>query len=381
MHLKKLTFDFIEKLEKFDYELSGLDHIWNILFPDPSEKWHCLYVTKYTGTFFISHRNGEGGTLEVEAGKSIKIRDSGVFGDARLFYPDEDSLSLWERLLRSAIKWLNRSAKNWIKTNQQILREYPLNYRKGTVPASIVRASLNEMYRVDKELGEREVKKFIKLVEEGYFLKMDHGILDSMTASTFFTYCKIAYIAGARKDEKIDPGLSGVEMYRKYADGRHEGLLHIDPDSEQEFADWIDGKHPKRSGGGHPWEIKRGGNTTHISLYVRRPSYYRKEKFAVELNGPASTRLAETIKMFLALHKASLPITISQPESIRKRLLGQENVGIIPSYSSLHRANQQFSEEDEVFDVLYFDDLGRYKRRIKPFIRWEALPVLRLRDY
>ncbi len=60
-------------------------------------------------------------------------------------------------------------------------------------------------------------------------------------------------------------------MYARYADGRHDGLLDINPASEQEFADWIDGTHPERGMGGHPWEIKRGGNTTHIDLIVSRP--------------------------------------------------------------------------------------------------------------
>jgi hypothetical protein len=41
-------------------------------------------------------------------------------------------------------------------------------------------------------------------------------------------------------------------MYERYADGRHEGLLDIDGDSAQAFADWIDGTHPKRGCGGHP---------------------------------------------------------------------------------------------------------------------------------
>jgi len=36
-------------------------------------------------------------------------------------------------------------------------------------------------------------------------------------------------------------------MYAHFADGRHEGLLEIDPDSAEKFADWIDGKHPKRA--------------------------------------------------------------------------------------------------------------------------------------
>jgi hypothetical protein len=165
-------------------------------------------------------------------------------------------------------------------------------------------------------------------------------------------------------------------MYRLYADGRHEGLLEIAPDSEQEFADWIDGSHPKRTVGGHPWEIKRGGNNTHIDLSVSRPSPYRKERFTVELRAESTGRLAETVRMFLAIHEAGLPVSIAHPDAVRKRLLAQDNIGIVPSYASLHRANQHFRPTDDVFDVLHYDDLGRFKRRATPFITWEPLPIL-----
>lgn len=169
-------------------------------------------------------------------------------------------------------------------------------------------------------------------------------------------------------------------MYKLYADGRHEGLLDIDPSSGKEFADWIDGAHPKREGGGHPWEIKRGGNTTHIDLSVSRPSLYRKDSFKVELRGESIGRMVETIRMFLAIHETKMPISIANPESVRKRLLAQDNIGIIPVYASLHRANQHFSQDMDVFDVMYYDDLGRFKRRITPFITWEPLPILKPAD-
>jgi len=207
----------------------------------------------------------------------------------------------------------------------------------------------------------------------------DCGIVKTMTANDFFDYCKIAYIAAAEKKGQVNKALSGKALYEIYADGRHEGLLDIDPTSESEFSDWIDGTHPKRDRGGHPWEIKRGGNTTLIGLRVTRPSWNSKENFKLELYGGASTRLVESIKMFLAIYKAGLPITISDAIGIRKRLLGQDNIGIVPNYVSLHRANQEFSEEEAIYDVLYFDDLGRYKRRIVPFIRWTALPILKVR--
>lgn len=166
-------------------------------------------------------------------------------------------------------------------------------------------------------------------------------------------------------------------MYERYADGRHEGLIDIKANSKQEFADWIDGKHPKKSRGGHPWEIKRGGNTTHINLSVSRPKFLQKEKFKVCLTGAAVTRLKETICMFLAIVDAGLPITISDPEGIRKRLLGQDNIGIYPEQHSLHRANQHYREHEDVYDVIHLHDLGRYKRRVIPFVTWEPLPVLK----
>ena len=136
-------------------------------------------------------------------------------------------------------------------------------------------------------------------------------------------------------------------------------------------------EHPKRSTGGHPWEIKRGGNTTNIQLQVYRPTGRFGGKFKVRLHGPAITRMAEVLNMLLGIHQAGLPITVSDPEGIRSRLLGLDNIGIVPAYETLHRAGQRFPKEQNVYDVMYFDDLGRYKRRISPFIRWEPLPILK----
>ena len=378
--LEQQTYQFLKALGKFDYALSSLDRVWKVLFKGPGQQWNYLYISKYQKTYFINHVNGESGTLEVEPEKSVKVMEPGAFSNARPFYPEEELMEDWMQLLSAAGKWLKLVEKDGVKANRQVQEEYPLKYRYGTVPHSLVRESIPGAFRLDKALGKSKARKLIRLVEEGYFMNRENTIAPSMTAARYFEYCKIAYLAAARKEDRIDSSLSGREMYKLYADGRHEGLLDIDPHSEQEFADWIGHKHPKWTGGGHPWEIKRGGNTTHIDLSVRRPDYYSKEGFVVEVNGPSIIRMVEAMKMFLAIHEASLPISIAEPESVRKRLLGQDNVGIIPEYASLHRANQRFHPEEDVFEVMYYDDLGRHKRRITPFIRWEALPVLRLRD-
>ena len=380
MEFTAITYAFVKELTDFSYELSCLDRIWSILFPDQKDRWNYLHVTKYKHTFYISHVEGDSGGLEVEPKKGVRAMDlMGASSPHRTESLDRLAV-LWEPLITTARQWLKAVRKDWIKANKRVQAEYPLRYRYGIVPNSLVRASLPDVYRLDKELGKARTRKLVGLVEDGFFLKEENTEISSMTADDYFRYCRIAYLAAKREDETVDESLSGREMYARYADGRHEGLLDIDAASEREFADWIDGSHPRRGTGGHPWEIKRGGNTTHIDLSVSRPSSYRKEGFKVELRGESIGRMVEVMRMFLALHEAGLPVSIANPEGVRKRLLARDNIGIIPSYAPLHRANQHFGRDEDVFDVMYYDDLGRFKRRITPFITWEPLPILKPRD-
>jgi hypothetical protein len=299
------------------------------------------------------------------------------FGSSHALDSNPHLAKEWQSLATLACKWLKVVRRDWIKANRHVQDNYPMNCRYGIVPNALVQASLPDVYRIDRELGTLRTRKLVRLVEEGFFRREENTVAQSMTAADYFRYCRIAYIAARRKGERIDLSLSAREMYARYADGRHEGLLDIDENSEQEFADWIDGKHPKRACGGHPWEIKRGGNTTHINLAVMRPSVHSNEGFKVELCGASIGRMVETMRMLLAIHKEGLPISMWDYEGVRKRLLAQDNIGIVASYDSLHRANQRFPREQDVYDVLYYNDLGRFKRRLTPFITWEPLPILK----
>ena len=378
MNLLASTYKLLQELDDFSYTLSALDCIWDIVCPTDTNCWDHIRVSRYRATYYIAHINGDSGTVEVVPDIDIRILSSGGVPSFQIHKQGRSVVS-WELLITSAIDWLKAVRKDWIKANILIREAYPLRNRYGVVPHSIIRASLSAVYRLDTELCKESCMAFVRLVEDGFFNNAENTEIKTMTAADYFRYCRIAYITGKRDDEHVNESMSGREMYAHFADGRHEGLLEIDPESEEEFADWIDGKHPKRTIGGHPWEIKRGGNTTHIDLTVSRPSY-RKEWFKVELLAEATGRLAETVRMFMAIREAGLPISISHPEAVRKRLLAQDNIGIVPSYASLHRANQHFSTSDDVFDVMHYDDLGRYKRRITPFITWEPLPILKPKD-
>lgn len=365
--VEEVLFGFLKELEAFEYAMESLDHIWNVLFPSENGKWHHLRVVNYKEAYVFIDITGDLKPIELKKPNSIN-----ELPDYR--FPD---LNGWSNLVHEARNWLKLVAKDWITANKRVRIEYPLDYRKGIVPHALIRATFADYFRFDLEVGPEKKQKNIELVESLYLRRSENTELESLTANEYFNYCKIAYIAAKREDEQVDETLSGRELYRMFADGRDDGLLEIDGDSQQEFADWIDGKHPKKGMGGHPWEIKRGGNTTHITLAVYRPPYSQRNRFIIELCGEAWTRFAETLKMLYAIHEAGLPITITNPESVRKRLLAQDNVGVIPSYDSYHRANQYFPAKQDVFEVLHYKDLGRYKRRITPFITWEPLPILR----
>jgi hypothetical protein len=251
--MQKNALGFIKKLQSLEYEISGSDRFWDVLFPDNESKWNHLHINQYQATFYLYHVNGDG-VISVGPGNKVEGTDS--FGQSKGYIENEP---LWEHLLTYAYKWLVKIDRDWIKANRLMQQQYPPAYRYGIVPHSLIRTSLTDFYRLDKELGKRRMAKVVKLVEDGWFRRDANLINETMTANDFFEYCRIAYIAAKRKDDKVDASLTGREMYTLYADGRHEGILDIDPSSPKAFADWIDHKHPKYSGGGHPWEIKRGG--------------------------------------------------------------------------------------------------------------------------
>jgi hypothetical protein len=365
-NLDQLLLSFVDEIHAFHYTISSLDRIWDVLFPGENDKWHHLRIVKYQERYFFIDIAGNTGGLEFQ-----KLH--GISPLSGFEIPEIDS---WAKLIGHARAWLKLLRKDWIATNKRVQLEFPLNLRQGTAPHALIRSSFPNFYRLDADIGPEKTQKIITLIEDGYLWKSEHTECKTLTANEYFNYCRIAYIAAQREDETVDESLSGREMYRRFADGRDEGLLDIDGDSSDEFSAWIDHTHPLRETGGHPWEIKRGGNTTHIRLAVYRPSSFQKESYKIELCGESLGRMAETLRMFLAIHEAGLPISITNPEAVRKRLLAQDTIGIIPVHAHFHRANQRFRKDQDVFEVMHYKELGRYKRRITPFINWEPIPIL-----
>jgi hypothetical protein len=189
-------------------------------------------------------------------------------------------------------------------------------------------------------------------------------MIPELTRDAYLRYCAICY-AGAGY-EGLD-SLSPLAQYQKLADGRHDGLLDLPGDAPAAMAAWF-ASQPR---GGHPWEIARGGSTTHISLYVMK----QERGYTLILEGSARTRAAETIRMALALARAGIPFRLRDAAYLAKMALGEDWVGIVPRPSDAYSAYQLFPLQDEVKDILSYSAIEEYPA-VDQYVRWYPVEPL-----
>lgn len=183
------------------------------------------------------------------------------------------------------------------------------------------------------------------------------GRLPALTGNDFLAACALGYGAcgydvcgGDGRCLPLD------DLYLRYADGRDEGLTGkgaglcsgpgIDLASPEAWDAWFFGR--TRSGG-HPWEVCRGGNSTHVSLFVchdRREAEFRHrvgelsdEEFRASVQswgyyyvvaGKAWNRAVEAVHFYVALKRAGLPVVLRDALSILARFKGEDLIGVVP---------------------------------------------------
>ena len=223
------------------------------------------------------------------------------------------------------VQWLIDSVRECIAmlkdgTYNDFVREnLPPEHRTGT----ILRKHYWDVWPECREEFFKDISKedVEEICELAYAQKDETDLipLKEMAANDFYRFCAMGYAEnnydGCDKTPK--------EQYYLHADGRDEGLADIDPDSPEAFYKWYTGNR----GGGHPWEVCRGGNSTHVSLYVHR----KENGYTLRVAGDAWNRTIETVKFFLALKRAGLPVLLDEAEMLADRLLEKEKIGIVPS--------------------------------------------------
>ena len=206
------------------------------------------------------------------------------------------------------------------KYNKHVSNELPCRKRIG----KIWREDYWRIFPEEKEaywsdIEPYEIQRFTKLIKEQ---TSDSPVfrLPKMTAGLFFDCCRLGY--EANRYERIEQK-SSKEMYQVHADGRDEGLTLLDESSFSAFEVWY---HDRTRHGGHPWEVCRGGNSTHVSLYVHQD----EKGWWFGLAGSSMGRSVETVKFFLALVDNGMPVYLDSGNEIAAMLTGEDYIGIVP---------------------------------------------------
>lgn len=294
-------------------------------------KWYKIIFVEYSKNIYISVDSKIQISIEI-TGKDYEIT----------------GLSIDNEHSRKLLQWIHSGIKKEVsalKKNPEAYNKYiqeKLSYRKrtGKIKRITFWEGISSIERLDKLLGKEIISDF-----EAYIASYDaNRFITEMSANDFYRYCEICYDANDYF-KNIENKLTSKEKYLKMADGRDESLRNIEENSREAFNNWYKNKS---SGGGHPWEICRGGNSTHISLFVHK---YDKG-FQLRLAGSSRVRVAETVRMAVALAEKKIPFILSDANEILRMIKGTDYIGIVPENVLPRYCHSFFPAEDKIIDFM-----------------------------
>jgi hypothetical protein len=252
---------------------------------------------------------------------------------------DEELLEFLRWTLSQLKTEIHSAVKDIDAYNETIAENLPLHKRFGKIKRILLWEHVPGIQRLDKALGQTSLQRFETAINK---MNVEH-LIPAMTANIFFHYCQLCYDAnGYFKDR---PALSPRIQYKEMADGRDEGLTEIAGGSEKAFEDWHRNKSRR---GGHPWEICRGGNSTHIALMVSKKS----NGWQLYLAGSSRARVLETAKMAIALSEREIPFILANARELLNMLKGTDYCGIVPKEMIPKYCHSCFPEEDPIIDFI-----------------------------
>ena len=287
--------------------------------------------------------------------------------------------SLLMEPVREAMRKLEEGTYNeFVETN------LPYSFRKGVVLRSVLWEREPEWKESDLEgLPEETISAFRRLLNSGANDEDHIKRLNSMTANDFFRACAIGYEACGYKGTDLPP----VDQYFLHGDGRDEGLsgrghgLNAGPGIDfDDPAAWDEWYFHREQHGGHPWEVCRGGNSTHVDLRVMHDRrdldfYYRTGEISeaeyqqkILSSGyyflvGGTHRAAEAVRFYTALSTAGLPVILSDAEDIMTRFDGTGYVGIVPHSVPTRYCEDLFPEKyGDIIDFIhvYGDEMEKF---------------------
>lgn len=299
----------IDEFADYDEYLAGgevenrqeFEELWLNLYPE-TLNWYRLATLQYKETYsvFINRK------LVLQLQSDSQLRDS---------FEKSDLLNWLIAAADQSIKLLKSG-----EYNAFVNYSLPYRHRIGKILRQdywFVFPEEKEAYLAEIDAG--EIALFEKLINQQSEKYPDYR-LSAMTSGLYFDVCQLGYAANNFAGNEDLPSKT---LYQKYADGRDDGLMELDEVSTEAFRAWY---FDRKLRGGHPWEVCRGGNSTHISLFVS----HDEQGWYFTLAGSSMGRSVETVKFYLALAEQGLPVHLRDGKKILTMLKGEDYIGIVP---------------------------------------------------
>ncbi len=340
--------DYLEAEEVTSPE--EFESLWRMEYPDELQ-WRRTSVTRYQDRLFFRFGGKLAFDVNLESGKFLEIN-----------IDDDEASKLVTWLLDEISAEVRRFLQDPDVYNRELERNLPLSRRLGRVRRGDLWDSASEARPLYDELGAERLEKFRE-----FALQPDpEATIDQMTLSHFLSCCRICYMACDYK--QLDPSMTLRELYQAMADGRDEGLMELPSDDPAAFSGWYRGSRF----GGHPWEICRGGNSTHISLYVMESG----DGWQLRLAGFSTVRAVETAKMAVALFERDVPFTLEYKEEMLRMVTGEDLLGIVPGDIPLGYNHGSFPKQDRIHSFIHLDIIEEVCEPVPDSITWYPLERL-----
>jgi len=344
--------DYNEYLEYGEVcNMKDFEDLWHYYYPDEM-KWYNFAISKYADVHYFY--------IDSKLTFQFKSDESNIEAG----FDFQTSLAEW--LLEETDQTIVLIKKDAANYNDFINSNLPYSKRFGRILRSdfwsIFPDSGQEFHNITTDII--EILKKIEVQSES----KTFNYLSSISSGDFFRFCEIGYDANQYFD-KSNKILTAKEKYIAMADGRDCGLTMLKEKSHQDFSIWYE---TEKNCGGHPWEICRGGNSTHISLFICQD----KNGWYLRLEGSSIARVIETIKIAIALYKKEIPFILGKAEEICRMASGIDYIGIVPENVIPRYCHSYFPIEDKIIDFMNLDTEKSNEIIKKAF--WYPLPEVHL---
>ncbi len=226
-----------------------------------------------------------------------------------------------------------------------VIKAHGKRFIEKTVPYDIRRGEILGKYIMDEVLPKNERENLL----DSYQKHLDTlGEIKEISLNDYLNITSICYKAAFGKKVK---GLKPMEMYKKWADGRDEGMLSIkNKNNKDAFSKW----HRTRSRGGHPFEIVFSWKSHGIHLYPPRKDY---PYYSIKVTNLSYASIF--LRMVQALMYKGIPFQAPELDKVVKFLSGE-------TFFKVNEFGDHF--------IFYIPSL-EYRRKYFRHIKWEEIEL------